>query len=307
MKVKQVVLIVVLILIAAFLGVYFLLSPEKIKLNDDVRTETGGSFIQLSDGYTHYSLTGPEDGRLAVFVHGGTIPMWTWDRQIDFLNNAGFKVLVYDKYGRGLSDRPRVTYDQELYKRQLYELVEKLEPDRRFDLVGLSVGGGTAVNFTAAYPQKVENLVLIAPLITDFAVLGISKIPVLGEIVMRLIGINIIVDRFNILYAGNPDAEKYKQLYYDQTRYKGFQRSLLSMLRNDAVRDYTPAYKTVGAQDREVILIWGKEDTDITPEMIDEIKALLPNLDFNPVDGAGHGIVPEKPELINGFLLEFLR
>ena len=46
-------------------------------------------------------------------MHGVT--RWTWDNQIKALNDAGKRVLVYDKYGRGYSDRPKIIYNQELY------------------------------------------------------------------------------------------------------------------------------------------------------------------------------------------------
>ena len=66
------------------------------------------SFIDLSVGKTHYELVGPETGRTVVLLHGGTIPMWTWDRQVPALVEAGFRVLRYDMCGRGYSDSPEL-------------------------------------------------------------------------------------------------------------------------------------------------------------------------------------------------------
>ena len=137
------------ILFIALVGVYFILDPENKILDESEREKLGGSYINLSDGITHYRLSGPVDGKVVVLVHGGTVPMWTWNKQVEAFNDAGFRVLSYDKYGRGYSDRPNVTYDQELYKKQLLELVDELELTQKFDLIGLSVGGGTVVNLTA--------------------------------------------------------------------------------------------------------------------------------------------------------------
>jgi len=294
------------ILLTVLVGVYYILDPENKKLDKSEREKLGGTYINLSDGITHYKLTGPVGGKVVVLVHGGTVPIWTWNNQIKILNDAGFRVLSYDKYGRGYSDRPTVTYDQELYKRQLLELVDKLELTQEFHLIGLSLGGGTAVNFTAQCPDRVSKLVLISPLINNFKVPIIFQIPVIGEFIARLIGIKIIVDRFNSLFEGNPDSETYKMLFEEQTTYTGFQRSLLSMLRNDAVREYTKAYQVLGKQNREILLIWGAEDKEITREMIKDIRSFLPNLQFKPVEGVGHGIVFQKPEIINTLIIDFL-
>lgn len=307
MKKRWIAFIIIAAVVAACLLTYVLLSPEDKVLDAAERDRLGGSFIELSDGFTHYSLSGPADGKTVVLIHGGTIPMWCWDSQAAELSRAGYRVLTYDKFGRGYSDRPRARYDQDFYRKQLIELTDSLGLTEPYDIVGLSVGGGTAVNFTAHHPSRVGKLVLIAPLVKDFEVMGISKVPVLGEIVMRLIGIKVIVHRFNTLYKGIPDAETYKRLYFEQTRYKGFQRSLLSMLRNDAVKDYTASYREIARQHREVLLVRGSGDTEITEEMIETIESLVPDILYVPVDGAGHGIVAQKPDVINSLILDFLQ
>ena len=299
--------LIVFLGIFLLVGAYYMLDPENQKLTDGERKKSGGTYINLSDGITHYKLTGPIGGKVVVFVHGGTIPMWTWNTYTKSLNDAGFRVLSYDQYGRGYSDRPDVTYDQELYKRQLLELVDKLELSEKFDLIGLSVGGGTSVNFTAHYPDRVRNLVLISPLINNFKLPAIFQIPVVGEFAARLIGVKTILKRFNSLVEGNPDADTYRMLYKKQTTYKGFQRSLLSMLRNDAVRDYTDAYQKLAKQKHKILLIWGTADTEVTGEMIKDIRSFLPRLQFKPVEGVGHGIEFQKPEVIKALIIDFLR
>ena len=298
--------IITAIVFAVLISVYYLLNPENKTLNKSERTKLGGTYIQLSDGFTHYSLSGNDSSKLVVLVHGGTIPIWTWDELTKDLINAGYRVLSYDKYGRGYSDRPNITYNQELYKRQLLELINKLELTNKFDLVGLSVGGGTVVNFTASYPEKVDKLVLISPLINNFKLPEIFQIPIIGEFVARLVGVKTIVNRFNSFIEGNPKAEKYKKLFVEQSTYKGFQQSLLSMLRNDAVRDYTKAYEILGKQNRNILLIRGNEDTEITTDMVDEIRSYLPKVKFKPIKGAGHGAVFQEPKVVSSLIINFL-
>lgn len=299
-------LAVILVVISILLtGVYYLLDPENKELNERERKKLGGTYIKLTDGITHYQLSGAAEGELVVLVHGATVPIWTWNNQIKALNDAGFRTLSYDKYGRGYSDRPSVLYDQVLYTKQLLELVDKLGLTQKFNLIGYSLGGGTAINFTAQNPERVRKLIIISPLINNFKVLKIFQTPVVGEFVARIIGIKTIVDRFRSLLEGNPDSEKYVKLFVDQTTYKGFQQSILSMLRNDALGDYTNAYQIVGKQEREVLLIWGTKDSEITKDMIKDIRSFLPQLAFKPVEGVGHGIIFQKTEIINSLIIDF--
>jgi pimeloyl-ACP methyl ester carboxylesterase len=297
------------ILIGLFIvasGIYLILDPEVNELNEATRAKLGGSYIQLSDGITHYNLEGPPDAKVVVLVHGATIPIWTWDQQVPALTNAGFRVLSYDNFGRGYSDRPEATYDQELHLRQLRELTERLGLTSPFDLVGISLGGGTAVNFTARYPDRVDKLVLISPLINNYKVPSYFGIPVFGEFLARIAGIRVISNRFANLIGNHPESEKYARLFVEQTTYKGFQRSILSMLRNDAVGDYRAAYQIVGRQKRDVLLIRGTEDNGVTKQMVSDIRSLVPRLTFKPVEGAGHVPMFQKPEIINKLIIDFL-
>lgn len=79
------------------------------------------------------------------------------------------------------------------------------------------------------------------------------------------------------------------------------------MLRNDAISgDYSSSYQAIGTQKSEVLLIWGTGDKEISQEMINEINSLIPHLEYKPVDGAGHGIVFQKPDIINELIGNFL-
>ena len=294
------------VLTILLVAIYWVFDPENNELNETNRGKLGGTYVSLSDGVTHYKLEGTEKGRVVVLVHGGTVPIWVWDKQIPNLIKAGFKVLSYDQYGRGYSDRPAVTYDRKLYTRQLLDLVDKLGLKEPFHLIGLSMGGATAVNFTARYPHRVRKLVLISPVINNFKVPSLFRIPVFGEFMARIIGVRVIVKRFKSLLEGKSESGKYTKLFVEQTTYKGFQRSIISMLRNDATGNYNSAYQTVGKQKRDVLLIWGTDDTEINKEMIRDIQNFIPHVTFKPIEGVGHGIVFQKPEEVNNLIISFL-
>ena len=121
----------ILVALAAGLGaLYWFSDPEKLDLDDAVRRGTPGQFVRLSDGFTHYELGGPPTGRLVVLAAGFSVPYYIWDPTFSALTEAGVRVLRYDYYGRGFSDRPDVPYDQAFYVRQLAELPRCAAADR---------------------------------------------------------------------------------------------------------------------------------------------------------------------------------
>lgn len=79
---------------------------RRIRMTPEVRSEAEGSFATLSQGDTHYTWIGPLRGPVAVCIHGMTTPSFVWHGLAKGLAAWGYRVLIYDLYGRGYSDRP---------------------------------------------------------------------------------------------------------------------------------------------------------------------------------------------------------
>jgi pimeloyl-ACP methyl ester carboxylesterase len=136
---------------------------ETKDLNKETRNSASGSFIQLPDGVTHYELGGNESGEFVVLVHGFSVPYYIYDPTFNALMQAGFRVLRYDLFGRGFSDRPRTRYNIDLFVKQLADLLDALRVSRPVNLVGLSMGGPITATFTARHPERIKTLTLIDP------------------------------------------------------------------------------------------------------------------------------------------------
>ncbi len=302
--------VVILLIIITPLSLYATANVETKDLDDNTRAQAGGSYIKLPQGVTHYELTGPEDGQTVVLIHGATIPMYLWDAQVDALSKAGYRVLRYDMYGRGYSDRPDGDYSQAFYRKQLLDLLDALKIKQPVDLMGVSMGGAMAVDFTASYPDRVKDLVLIAPMInsvkndTNFKLM---RIPLLGEFLTRLIAVKVMSDRAAQLMQKSPKAAEYAKQFKDQTRFKGFEKASLAAARSDAWADYTADYQKVGQQKHRILLIWGTADNDITPEMVQAMQKALPNVVFKQLDGVGHDPQVEVADQVNTLILDFLK
>ncbi|MEK7275950.1 MAG: alpha/beta fold hydrolase [Chloroflexota bacterium] len=105
---------------------------------------------------THIYEAG-EGGVPLVFLHGGIVEAATWLQNVIPLAH-GRTVIAPDLPAHGLSDylppaKLLVWFES---------LVDKLGLDR-FDLCGHSTGGGLAVRYAAAHPERVRRLILCAP------------------------------------------------------------------------------------------------------------------------------------------------
>jgi pimeloyl-ACP methyl ester carboxylesterase len=101
--------------LVVFVGVGVLAGDrEPLILDAHERSRLPGKFIALSHGYTGYDVTGPADGRVVLLIPGISIPRSVFRPTATSLAQAGYRVVTYDLYGRGFSDRPRVRYDAAL-------------------------------------------------------------------------------------------------------------------------------------------------------------------------------------------------
>ena len=190
-------------------------------------------------------------------------------------------------YGKGKSANPSVAYDRDLFKGQLLDLLERLGVKDPVHLVGFSFGGATATNFTAAHPDKVRTLALIAPVFRfeeGNTLVRTARIPLVGELFMRFVVMKKGADRASRLWSGAEGAERYAALFRNQLSRPGFEQAFLSFLRSDALGDYSAAYRSLGQAGRKALLIWGTSDEDIPAAHIEQIRNsfLSPNTTNSP-------------------------
>ncbi len=98
-------------------------------------------------------------GTAVVLVHGLGFGRKRWASQAEMLSNAGFQVLSYDLRGFGDSDPATAKFDIDVLATDL-EAVREAAGLEQFHLVGHSLGGMCAQQYTLAHPERVASLVL---------------------------------------------------------------------------------------------------------------------------------------------------
>jgi pimeloyl-ACP methyl ester carboxylesterase len=289
----------------------FSFRTETRELNDDTRRLAGGSFVQLTDGVTHYELSNITRDNTVVLVHGFSVPYFIFDPTFHFLTQSGYRVLRYDLFGRGFSDRPDTDYNIEFFVRQLVELLDALRLTRPVTLIGLSMGGPIAAAFTAQNPGHVAKLILIDPAgarpIALSRVLKVVTRPYLGEMLISMIGSKGIVRNIAADFFDQQLIEHFQERYLVQMQFKGFKRAILSTVRNHMLESFLATYRRVGMLEKPVLLIWGRHDTTTPLQHSEELCAAIPDVQFHIIEDCSHLPHYERPEETNALLLEFLR
>jgi 3-oxoadipate enol-lactonase len=117
--------------------------------------------FRIGSGSLYYQVTG--SGAPVVLLHGFGLDGRMWDEQVVRLSD-GHTVVRCDLRGFG---RSTAGHDSYTHAEDLRALVDHLGFDR-VALVGLSLGGGAALNFSIQYPTQVWALVVVDPSLGGF-------------------------------------------------------------------------------------------------------------------------------------------
>jgi pimeloyl-ACP methyl ester carboxylesterase len=300
----------VLLAAVALLIVYRIKDPERRRLDGSARAGVAARFVRLSDGVTHYETAGPDTGRAVVLAAGFSVPAYIWDSLFFRLADSGVRVVRYDYFGRGWSDRPEASYDQAFFVRQLAELLDSLHLAQPIDLAGLSFGGAIVTSFAVAHPERVHSLLYFDPAFN-------ARRPLPPEERSRRAW-NVYM-----VFRGGTDAMATGQAtdfvhperhpdwvgrYRVQQQFEGTREALRRSRAAIAVDpDQDSQLRQLNAARMPILLVWGRQDSTVPFAVSAGVRRAMPQAVFVPVDSAAHLPHLEQPDTVIGAVMRFLR
>lgn len=256
------------------------------------------------------------EGPVILLIHGITGDSRQWNEVIPQLTDR-YTVLAPDLLGHGQSAKPRGDYSLGAYAASLRDLLIVLG-HRRATVVGHSLGGGIAMQFSYEYPVFCERLVLVDsgglgrevhPLLRAAALPGAELVlPLLAHSRVNLVGeaIGRALGRLG-LELGHDMAEMtrgYASLSDAEAR-----RAFLHTVR--AVIDV--GGQRVNATDRlylaqmiPTLILWGRRDPLIPVDHAEVARQHIPGSRLEILENAGHFPHIEEPVRFARLLLDFV-
>jgi pimeloyl-ACP methyl ester carboxylesterase len=275
-----------------------LLSPASGASGDDPKVVSG--MAEVAEPVLYYEAAGR--GEPVVLIHGGQLDRRMWDDQFRLLSKD-FRVIRYDVRGYGRSETPTRMYSD---VKDLRSLLDSLAVQKAH-LVGLSLGGRIAIDFTLEYPDRVASLTAVGPGLSGFAWSGDGR--------DRQIAIHRALqdqdeDRAVELWLKDPlmapamenpaVAERVRKLAHENTRCW-----LMNPLLGRGIDP--PSVGRLGAIKVPTLLIVGDRDVPDIQAVVKTLEEKIPHAKKVIVRGAGHMVNMEKPGEFNPAVLEFLK
>lgn len=270
------------------------------------------SFPQLRSGLrVRVVERGDSSSPPVVLIPGWGCSVYTYNRNMPALADAGFRAIAVDLKGHGLSDKPLASdeYTIESLVEHLRDILDVLELDRPA-LVGHSLGGSLIYHFASRYPERALCLGMLSPV-------GLKGVPLMGLYrfltpaaltpIIRKIKPRVIVTLALMRVYGKRArfTQRDVEEYLAPSQFPNFALAMRELLHN---------YDWNAAESRQLARVdlpaagaWGSRDHLMPDDGMGIYVSLVPQVILRAIRDAGHIITEETPDEVNELLIALLR
>ena len=301
----------ILVLIGLVMAVmYWWAGKDEAALTEAEQAKAPGDFLKAGAGRIHYRTDGPHDGPVVLLVHGYSTPNFIFEQNAQALAAAGFRVIRFDHFGRGWSDRPKGPYTADFYDRELVDVVDGLGLTRPIGIVGLSMGGPIAAEFAARHPERVSRVALLVPAGLDIGGSDTTsgklvRTPVLGDWIWRVSAKKILLSDRQLDESALAPENRLQGDITEQLKYRGYFGALLSTFRNFPMTGREDTFRRLAATGLPVMAVYGSADTTVLASSADTFRKLVPDAEVTVLDGGTHGLNYQRHSEVDPMLVEF--
>lgn len=298
----------------------YLISPAPISISHCLEVERGyfqlnqtmpiqclisGSEIPITRaivlaGITKTSYLTAGEGYPVILIHGGGAGAVAWHSLINYLSDF-FTVIAPDLVGYGESDKPVAFYDRKFFSNWLKKFINALGLDKCI-IVGHSLGGAIAIQYTLDNPKLVERLVLVSS-----AGLGFSLpiMPLFHGLLMYSFPSQLTSKLLHSYLVYNPTTldETFIQYASEVCQKPGGSHAFW----HGCWKAVWPIpLKHLEKINQQTMMIWGLEDRVFPSTHARKALQSIPSSRLHVIPNAGHIPFFDQPKVFNNILLKFL-
>ena len=257
-------------------------------------------YLYVKNGEIYYEVKG-QGKETIVFIHDGLVHGEVWENQfLTFAEN--FRVVRYDRRGYGRSKKPEETYSN---AEDLRAVFEYLDIDKA-TVIGMSAGGGLAIDFTLKYPEKIATLIVVGAVVSGF---GYSNHMLSrgGRLAAedyanqeKLLEYFIKEDPYEMAPKNKETRERLWEIMKDNIHNIDFSKNRL------AKQPERPAIEVLDEVQVPTLIIVGEYDI---PDVFVHAGAIESGIQYSKkviINNAGHLVPYEQPKIFNRHVLKFL-
>ena len=245
----------------------------------------------------YYEISG--QGEPLLLIHGLGSSTRDWEDMIPFLPD--FKIITLDLRGHGQTTKPKGPYSIKMFANDIVTLLKTLDISSAH-VLGISLGGGIALQIAVDYPEFVKSMIVInstAEIRVDLFKMKMEAFK--RKLIVKLVGMKkmgeVLAPRLFIKPEQEEQRKKLIKRWAENDK-KAY-LSAMGAIMGWSVMKQLPDIKCPS-------LIIGS-DEDYSPSSVKrEFTAKIPNAKFVEIEDARHAVTAEKPEELSKTVKDFL-
>jgi 2-hydroxymuconate-semialdehyde hydrolase len=255
------------------------------------------SFLSTRSGRVHILDVGQGDP--VLLIHGSGSSIAEWQEGFADLLASEHRVIAFDSYGFGLSDRDHpFQYGLALWARQAVDVLDALEIERAV-VLGHSAGGAVAAMLAAEYPERFRGAVFVGHGIAMDPAQAVPLIPGIGEIWAAR------RETLAVTFA-EPDRDRHRQRMEAAYRIRGTRTAFLVFVRRQYTIDGLRLLGTYENIHIPVLQVHGTLDESISVDAGRALGSRLEDSRFVAVDGSRHHVHLDQPDRLAEEVIAFV-
>ncbi|MFB5620532.1 MAG: alpha/beta fold hydrolase [Nitrosopumilus sp.] len=256
-------------------------------------------FLKIDGNKIRYLESG-NSKKTIVLLHGLGASAERWLNVLPYFSK-NYHVIVPDLIGFGLSDKPQIDYTPELFS----EFLEKFFAQTgitHLNLIGSSLGGQIAANYTSTHTDEIEKLILVSP-----AGAMQQSTPALDAYVMAALYPSEITAKnaFELMEgSGEEVPQEIITGFIERMQLPNAKLAFMSTVLG--LKNSKPITTKLDSIRIPTLIIWGSVDPVIPINYADSFISSIQDCRFFRMDGCGHTPYVQEPEIFATKALEFL-
>jgi len=261
--------------------------------------------IRVSKADIYYEISGT--GTPFVMIHAGVADSRQWNHEFKHFSQD-FEVIRYDMRGYGKSEPAAEKFS---HLNDITELFQELQIDVPVILMGCSMGGGLAMDYTLANPGHVKALVMVGSGPSGLE-LDVEEPEEFADAVKafedgdldRVAEIETQIWFDGMGRASNMTNQEMRQLAYEMNR-TALGHEVMGEGERQSDTD-SPAYNRLDEIDIPVLIIVGSHDLPYMHKAAEYMKQGLKSARFELIEDAAHLPNMDQPAIFQGLVDDFL-
>lgn len=243
----------------------------------------------------YYQEYGNENASLMVFLHGGGVSSWMWDKQIQYFTSYHCVTIDLPEQGKS-KDVEHFSIQNSAEK--VIDLIEKIMNGKKVIVIGFSLGAQVAIKMLSMKPNLITNAMINSALVRPNTFVGKMISPSI-KLTFPLISNRYFSKlQSKVLYV----SEEYFETYYNESSQMK-PDTLIRILKENMSFEIPSDFNKVGSN---ILVTVGEKEKTIMKKSTMDIVSNNSNCIGIIIPNVGHGISMLNPNYFNKMIENWL-